>query len=200
MTPRLTRSEHTAQTRARVLASAGNLFRRRGFHGASLEEISDDAGFSKGAIYSQFGSKDDLFFALIEDFIGVRAERILERIRNAPEGAELLEMWDQARQDQQADVAWELLIVEFRVHAARDPDLNRRFAELHRKRLAAVVEIFEELASRAGRTFPYDPADLARFISALDSGGLLERLIEGPGEAYDLSREALWQLLKSSAG
>ena len=183
-----------------MLASAAKLFRRKGFHGASVDEIAEEAGFSKGAVYSQFGSKDELLLALIEDFIGVRAERTLERMMKARKGTELREMWDQARQDQQSDVAWELLIVEFRVHAARDPELNRRFAELHTRRLAAVARVFEELASKTGLRLPYDPADFARFIGVLDSGGLLERLVEGPGHAHELVLDALWQLLESSQG
>ena len=195
--PRLSRAARSAETRASVLAAAGELFRRRGFHAASLEEIADHAGFSKGVIYSQFGGKDDLMLALIEDYIGVRAGRVLDRLRSAPKGSELSEMWQQARQDRESDVAWELLIVEFRVHAARDPDLNRRFGRLHVRRLDAAATVFQALEEKTGLRLPYAAADFARLISAIDAGGLLERLIEGPGDSYDVSRDAVLRLLES---
>jgi len=192
---RLTRSEQVAKSRTEVLAAAGRLFRERGFHGATLEEIADAAGFSKGVIYSRFGSKDDLFLALLEEYVGKRGESVGQRLDKARDGAEFQAVWEQARADRRADLAWELLILEFRVHAARDPELRRRFASIHLRRLEAGAEVFERLASRVGRSLPYDALDFARFISALDSGGVLEEFVEGPGPAFELSRDAVLKLL-----
>src|SRR5713226_7690587 len=73
---KLTRDEKKARTRERLLDAAADVFARRGFHAASLDEVADEAGLTKGAVYSNFTSKDDLIVALIETrldrrFIGI---------------------------------------------------------------------------------------------------------------------------------
>jgi AcrR family transcriptional regulator len=70
---RLTRAEQAARNRALVLDAARRVFLARGYHGATLEQIADEAGFSKGVVYSQFESKADLFLALLEARISERA-------------------------------------------------------------------------------------------------------------------------------
>ena len=73
MSPRLTRAERNQRNRALVLGAARRAFLARGYHGASLEQIADEAGFSKGVVYSQFENKADLFLALLEQRIEERA-------------------------------------------------------------------------------------------------------------------------------
>src|ERR687898_92533 len=78
---RLTRAEKSAQTRAELMASARQLFLRRGFHAASLEQVAEEAGFTIGAVYSRFGSKADLFLAILDDHIDqLVAQVALERL------------------------------------------------------------------------------------------------------------------------
>ena len=197
---RLTRSERANQNRARVLAAAGNLFRLKGFHGATLDEIAEEAGFSKGVIYSQFGGKDDLFLALLEQRQAWRLDQALEYVRSAPPGAGLRELWEHAREVRQADIPMVLLILEFRIHAARNPDVNRRYAAIHAKILEGLAHLFEALVARTGRPLRQDPADLARFIATLEYGGALEALIEGPGQVFEISRHATWLLLTEPQG
>jgi AcrR family transcriptional regulator len=64
---RLTRAESAARTRARLLAAAQRVFFERGFHGASLEAVAEEASLTKGAVYSRFESKADLFLAYQEE-------------------------------------------------------------------------------------------------------------------------------------
>jgi AcrR family transcriptional regulator len=196
---RLTRPEQTARNRRQVLDAAAELFRRKGFHGATLEEIADEAGFSKGVIYSQFGSKDDLVLALMEERSQQRIARVLELARRAPPDEALREIAGEHRAFQRADVQWTLLVLEFRIHAARTPDLERRYAALHRRTLEGVAQVFEVLQARGELQSRFEPADFARFIAALDSGNVLERLAEGPGDAFELARRALWLLLTDAA-
>src|ERR1700733_9647815 len=73
MTVRLTRAEQAGRNRALLLAAARTVFLERGYHGASVEQIADRAGFSTGVVYSQFGGKADLFLALLEARIAERA-------------------------------------------------------------------------------------------------------------------------------
>src|SRR5204862_4334863 len=64
--PRLTQAERKQRTRAELVSTARNAFLERGFHGASLDEIAEEAGYSKGAVYSNFAGKDDLFLAVLD--------------------------------------------------------------------------------------------------------------------------------------
>src|SRR5213593_1636928 len=70
--PRRTQAERRAQTRAKLLKAAGAVFARRGYHEATLDEIADRAGLSKGALYYNFASKEDLFLALLADRLDAR--------------------------------------------------------------------------------------------------------------------------------
>lgn len=192
---RLTRAERSERNRERVLDAAGELFRDKGFHGASLEQIADEAGFSKGVIYSQFGSKDDLFLALLERRMEGRVGKALQRVRDAPQGVRLREIGGEimqlTRATRRADVPWLLAVLEFRVHAARDPELNLRYAALHRRTLDGVANVFELLASKADLSPQHQPTDLARFIVAVDNGEALEELVEGEETGPDLSGRAV---------
>ena len=73
-----------------------------------------------------------------------------------------------------AEPEWGLLVVEFRVHAVRDPELARRYAEAHRRTLAGAERVVAGLYQRAGEPPPLPPADLARLLVALDTGARLE--------------------------
>src|SRR3954454_25281224 len=63
------RSDRKARTRAALLDAAARVYARRGFAGATLDEVAEEAGFTKGAIYAHFGSKDDLLRALMEEYL-----------------------------------------------------------------------------------------------------------------------------------
>src|SRR5918999_4082639 len=77
--PRLAGAESKQRTRARLLAAASSVFRERGYRRASVEEVASEAGYTVGALYSNFTGKDDLLLALLEQEIGA----IVERIRGA---------------------------------------------------------------------------------------------------------------------
>lgn len=196
--PRLKRPEQKALNRERVLDAAGKIFREKGFHAASLDEISDEAGFSKGVIYSQFGSKDDLALALMERRMEWRVGQTLERIGDAPLERTLRDIWERNRTIQLADWEWPLFVLEFRIHALRTPDLNRRYQALHRKTIARLTQVFDALISRGGLSPRYPPEALARFLSVIDSGGTLEARSGGPGNPLGIGRDAIRLLLTES--
>jgi AcrR family transcriptional regulator len=176
MATRLRREEQVERNRGLVLDAARRVFLAKGYGGATLEAIADEAGFSKGVVYSQFASKADLFLALLERRIDERADandRIGDRFRGADGVVELLRA---AEQDHQAETAWAAVLLEFRSLALHDQELNRRYAALHERtvgRLAAVLERFH--AEGAAAAFP--PRVMAEFILALGSGLTLERAV-----------------------
>ena len=90
---RLTRAESHARTRQALLDAAAQVFANRGFGGASLDEIAEVAGYTKGAVYSNFGSKDELFLAVLQDRMRRQVELLnglAERAKAAPENVPLL--------------------------------------------------------------------------------------------------------------
>jgi AcrR family transcriptional regulator len=180
MCPRLTRVEQSQRNRALVLAAARRAFLACGYHGASLEQIADEAGFSKGVVYSQFENKADLFLALLEDRIEERATenaRFVDAL--VAEGGwsvdrGLTALAEHVTRRERADAEWGLLVVEFRVHAARNPDLNLRYASLHERTVAGVAGVVATIYQHAADPPPLPPVDLARLLLTVGSGARLE--------------------------
>ena len=178
---RLTRAEKSAQTRAQLMASARQLFLRRGFHAASLELVAEEAGFTIGAVYSRFGSKADLFLAILDQHI----DRIVAEVAQVagvdqPLGAhaELLAGRRMALLERERE--WFPLVLEFWSHAARDERLRREFAARHERLVGAYAGLIEADYARLGLPLPLAPEVLARAVVAMGNGIALERLAD-PG-------------------
>jgi AcrR family transcriptional regulator len=178
---RLTRAEKSAQTRAQLMASARQLFLRRGFHAASLELVADEAGFTIGAVYSRFGSKADLFLAILDEHIDrIVAEVAQVAAVDQPLGAhaELLAGRRMALLERERD--WFPLVLEFWSHAARDERLRPEFAARHERLVGAYAGLIEADYARLGLSLPLAPEVLARAVVAMGNGVALERLAD-PG-------------------
>src|SRR5580704_19553287 len=88
-TRRLTRAEQQVRTRTRLIEAATKVFARRGFHQASVEEIAEEAGYSHGAVYSNFDGKADLFLAVFEDYMAQRVGELAQTQAELPDDAPL---------------------------------------------------------------------------------------------------------------
>ena len=133
MATRLSRPEQVQRNRGLVLDAARRVFLERGYAGATLEAIADEAGFSKGVVYSQFAGKADLFLALLEARIDERAEQ--NERPSGPRGSGRPARAAAApTRRQPGDAGWSRLLIEFRVVAAREPGLNARYAAVHADR------------------------------------------------------------------
>jgi AcrR family transcriptional regulator len=175
---RLKRGEQVERNREQLLAAARAVFLERGFHAASLDAIAEAAGFSKGVVYSQFASKADLFLALLERRIDARsAENARIRARGAAGVADLIALG--ARRSDE-EFAWTLLVLEFRVHAARDPELNRRYAELHARTVERLAATFAQVLGDDAASGGPPPESRALFLLALAAGITLETAAATP--------------------
>src|SRR6266705_548434 len=125
MRQRLSRQDRKQRTRADLVAAAREVFLRRGFHGASLEEICEQAGYTKGAVYSNFAGKDELFLAVLDAHAAGRTRACAE-----------------------ADPRWVPVLIEFWTHASRHDDLRRQVSERHERNLDAIAALLEGLADR----------------------------------------------------
>jgi AcrR family transcriptional regulator len=151
------------------------VFSARGYAGASLEAIADDAGFSSGVVYSQFGSKADMFFALLERRIEDRASQN-DRIAAEFAGADgLRELMRVAQEDAASEPGWPYLLAEFRAIAMRDADLNRRYAAAHARTVDGIASVLESLYKPIGLEPPVPARSMAEFVQAGVVGIALER-------------------------
>ncbi|KRF48340.1 hypothetical protein ASH01_01045 [Terrabacter sp. Soil811] len=165
-------------TRDRVLEAASEVFAERGFHGATVEDISERAGFTRGAFYSNFSSKDDLVVELSRR----HSEALVDRIRRASKREHASA--DEVLRDVFAALAddsrerWLVLTTEFTLHAIRDADARRTWAAQQRRVRDELVSVVDEAVSRQGLTLPI-PTDLfVRVAIALAQGSMTQRLVE----------------------
>jgi AcrR family transcriptional regulator len=175
MRVRMSRAAQTERNRELVLDAARRVFLERGYAGARLDAIAEEAGFSKGVVYSQFAGKGELFLALLEQRITERAE---ENARISTEHAGIAGLHRMllanARRSEEGD-GWMHLLVEFRVAAARDPGLNERYAALHARALAKLGGAVSAVLERGGLAPVYPPEVFAELIFTVDAGRVLER-------------------------
>jgi AcrR family transcriptional regulator len=184
---RLTRAESKARTRSALVDAGRRVFLDRGYHGATLEAVADAAGFSTGAVYSAFDGKADLFLAVFDARVAERAGQLAHAgaaaASAAEQGADLAREFTAASK-QQRD--WSLLVIEFWVHAARDPELRRRFARRHDALKAAIGQVFDQMLARTGERLSIDSDQLAMAALALGNGLTLERLAHPDGVPDEL--------------
>jgi AcrR family transcriptional regulator len=184
----MTRSERSAAHRAALLEAARKVFLEAGYHGASVDAVAREAGFTIGAVYWQFGSKADLFLALLEQRVTQRIEQIRSLPRGAGPAADAAAVARQWAGVLRTDLDWTLLVIEFRVHAARDPVLAARFAEVHDRLLRAVVQAVTESLALPAPTREVE--DFSRLMLASAPGGALARAAEGEAFRDDLMEES----------
>jgi AcrR family transcriptional regulator len=169
----MTRAERQERTRQDLVDAAERLFTRQGFHATSLDAVAAEAGFTKGAVYSNFDSKEDLFFAVYERRVDARVEEMKAAIRGASTAREVLEgVMPGGPRRGEADDGWLAVFFEFWAHVLRHPELRERFARLHRR-------VIEPLMAAAPRG--QDPEESYRLATgrfAMQLGLQLERLTQ----------------------
>jgi AcrR family transcriptional regulator len=171
---RLTRAERSEANRRAILASARQHFEQFGYHGASVDAIADDAGFSKGAIYSQFGSKDELMLAVLEASVEER-QRATERFAESLDTSGLIgDVMGDAFSVSLRTPAWQAALVEFRIHAWRHPELNDRYQALHNRTIDKVAATLARVLDRLDVTTDHQPRDLAIAVLAANTGLVIE--------------------------
>jgi AcrR family transcriptional regulator len=175
MAVRLRRAEQVERNRTAVLDAARRVFLDRGYGGATVDAIAEEAGFSKGVVYSQFGSKADMFMELLEQRITERAAQNERLAAGKPLAAAARELLLAANRDVVSEHGWAQLLVEFRTHAARDPVLNRRYADAHRRTVAELAALLARLHDRDGTPPVVPVTSMAEFVLAMGTGLTLER-------------------------
>jgi AcrR family transcriptional regulator len=166
---------------AKLLDAALEAFAENGFGGTRIEDVCERAGYTRGAFYSNFASKEELFFALFDR----HAERVLERFEKqaAALGTGPLTLRDIAAalaDFDDAERTWYLVTTEFTLSAIRDPQAAQRLAEHDAGLRVEAVQLLGELLTRAGmRTRPgVDLESLVRMLIAVREGALAQSYVE----------------------
>src|SRR6478735_2326930 len=166
------------EVRRRILGAAAEEFAVRGFAAAKLTEIARRAGFTKGAVYSNFESKQDLFAELFAERSLELAGRVLAEIAGmnpsdaAGKGGEAIASW------MVREPGWSLLVLEFGVLAARDPQIAQAYLRERRQLRGKLVELIGERAREWGVNEAFDVRTTAISLMALISGLVLEHSVD----------------------
>lgn len=165
-------------TRARLIQSAEKVFARDGFEAAKLEEIAADAGYTRGAVYANFESKEDLFFALLEREISTRITALEREMDKAREPEAKLKAMRDFFLNKTLDRRWSLLSLEFKLFAVRHPEVKRRLAAMHRRFVEPRVGFLEEVMSALGRELPASAYAMGVSLAALGNSLTLEHMLD----------------------
>jgi AcrR family transcriptional regulator len=177
MTPPLTQGQRSARTRAELLRSARERFFCDGYHGASLDDVARDAGYTKGAVYATFKNKAELFLAVCDVVFEERLEQLRSLFAIPPDRR--LDALAEREVDPRDD-AWLLLCIEFWVSSARRPEHLAEFAQIYRRMREGLVELAGDQPS------PLGPERWAIVTLALTNGLALERLVQPDAIPGDL--------------
>ena len=172
-----TRSNRQARTRDELVQAADRLFTANGFHATTVDAVADAAGYTKGAVYSNFASKEDLFFAVYERRVDRRVAEMEASLASGETAYEGMERTIAAL-PQRPDDGWLAVFFEFWAHVLRHPELRDRFAEQHRRGIEPVTAAMERVAAERGKTLPEEAAKLATARQAMLIGLQLERLTQ----------------------
>ncbi|WNV84608.1 TetR/AcrR family transcriptional regulator [Umezawaea sp. Da 62-37] len=190
-TERMTRDQSRALTRARLIDAAAELFAEKGVNGASVEQIAERAGYSRGAFYGNFADKDDLVLALLEH----RTRTEFDEVGAMNGDQEAFRAWHRGRA---ANVqAWLALRTELWLHALRDERLRAELADRELFARGAIAGGIDDALTRAGVRPPADLGFLALIAHALEDGLLIQRVINPEGVSDEVVLDAVDLLCRS---
>jgi AcrR family transcriptional regulator len=200
----LTRARRREMTRRHLMDAAAAVFARDGFYGASLDDIAAAAGFTKGAVYSNFAGKDDLFLAVFEDRYSREQDEMQRVLTEEGQPWELggeTEVFERVRGviDRTWDDEWTALYLEFVLYAQRNPDAARKLSAVVRRQREITTTMLAE-AYKSIDYVPDTPVDVLATLSvALFDGLALGRLAD-PAAFDDAMLTQFLNFLVSSIG
>ena len=170
---RLSRDEAKAATRERVLDAAESSFAEEGFGGASLDRIADAAGLTRGAIYSSFRDKADLFGAVLDRRLERRSAEIAEAMASTGDTVAFVSLlrspaWTRGRDRE--TIRWAMLYDEYRLFALRNPTARTRLAKHEQLERDRYVDAIRRFTSELVGAPPADERLVAAMLVALDQG------------------------------
>ena len=191
-----------AATRDRLVEAALGVFAEKGVLGASVEEICEAAGFTRGAFYSNFASKDELCVAALQRQFDDQMLALAEAVASVdalPDTATLDEVIEAALSvfftSRESDKTWVLAAQELRLHAARSPEMAAFYRESHRLGTEAVSGVIEQAVTRHGYELVASGPEAVGVLHAVHDYGVLGALIGSDTIAGDVRVRLLSEVL-----
>jgi AcrR family transcriptional regulator len=185
--PRLTRKEKQAHTRECLMHSAAKVFAQRGLEHASIDEVAEDAGFTKGAFYANFKNKEELFLAMLDERFAKRIADIEHVV--ASDGSAVQKArrgGDQFARMLGADPEWERLFFEFSAYAARDEEFREELVTRYRAMREKIVAALDADGDAEDHPKPISLDQVALMLCIMGNGFALEKLLERDEVADDV--------------
>jgi AcrR family transcriptional regulator len=196
-TRRLDRREMKERTRERLLDAAAVVFARKGIDAASLDEVAEAAGYTKGAIYSNFASKTDLIAALMERRITRQAAAAEVDFAGATLEQGLRALDERARAEGEPERDWAILATEFFLHSMRDARAQAVMAEQYERARMLTAGMLAAKYAEAGVATPLSPRDLAIIIEAVGIGVTLQSLLDPESVPLELAAKGVELVLSA---
>lgn len=171
-------ADRTRATRRKLLDAAKRIFAQDGFEAARLEDIAAGAGYTRGAFYANFKSKEDIFFALFEEWVRERIESLTSALRRHSNPGEKLVALRTHYAELATDRRLVLISMEFKLFALRHPEAHARLRSRHRRIRASFGELFSEVMDALGKTLPIAYPAASACLGAVAQGLLLEHLLD----------------------
>jgi AcrR family transcriptional regulator len=172
------RQERAEATRARLIQAAEKIFARDGFEAAKLEEIAAAAGYTRGAFYANFNSKEDLFLALLEREVSHRIDSVEKLIHKFRDPQAKLRAFRQFFLTLCQDRRWSLLALEFKLFAVRHPEVKARLAAMNRRLVGSRIGILQSIMEASGRPLPAAGKSVVLSLSAVTHALALEHMLD----------------------
>lgn len=196
MRKRLTHEERKQETRKRLLESAVDTFAKLGFHGASVDKIAEDAGFTKGAVYTHFKSKEELFLALLEQQIQSHLHtihQVIEQEKSLTHVINRLEHYFDL--DKQTNKAWGILNMEFFLYAMRNESVREKWTNVIVESVEHLTNAIDQMRAEHEQTIDLSSEELAWTILSLENGMAIFHYIAGQNVPVNLYGKSLKYLL-----
>jgi len=175
---RLSRADSQRRTRRALLATARELFLRDGYFATSLERVAETAGYSKGAVYSNFGSKDELCLAVLDLVVAERARELALALVSASDTAGRIAAAESWVDEVTADQGWITLEVEVASQVRGEARLRTALAERAAARRTSLAAALTAAAAAAGTTLPAPADHLATALISAGLGLALQRAVD----------------------
>jgi AcrR family transcriptional regulator len=174
----LTRKEKQAKTRSALLKSAAKLICRKGITEASVDEVARDAGYTKGAFYANFKSKEEMFLVMLDEAYAEELHRLEAHLSGDEPVEEVRASAEDFIRFVRADPEWPRLYFEFVVYAARNPEFREELATRNRAMKERIAEVIRNWAAEFQSEPPFPYEDIATMLFCLADGFLVQQLVE----------------------
>ena len=191
----LSRAESQARTRRLLVETARAMFLRDGYAATSLERVADEAGFSKGAVYSNFAGKDDLCLAVLDSIHEEVAGAVLGSVEGASTVEDALRSFDSWAESRLGDPEWSALEAEFSARSRRDPRLRAALAQRNLRLRDTIAAALTRTAQEHAIALPLPVEELATALLSIGIGIGVQRSLD-----HDVPVRVLSDVVRALAG